>query len=148
MTTEPASLPRIGVFEAQFLDSGELFCFARKINFRNSEPELIIYPVDGQPPSPESAQQLLQRFDKFQAGVDKALKKLPKMLRRECANYELQIDHLSDTQIIDGLKWQNIKLDPCGCVGCYVKNYDVSTNFDIAIEFSKKCKLVNLHFDG
>jgi hypothetical protein len=148
MNADPFSLPKIGTFEPKFFDSGELLCFACSISFRGCEPRLIIYPVDNAPPSPDLARQLSERFDQFCAGVDKALKKLPKMLRRECANYELQINHLSDDEIVDGLEWENIKLDPSGCIACYVKNLAVTNNFDIAIEFSKKCKLVNLHFDG
>ena len=148
MNIEPINMPEIGLLEARFLDSGELLCFECPVTFRNSEPDLVIYPSNDKPPSQKEIQKLTQRFDQFLARVGDALESFPDMLRSECDNYNLQVEHLSDTQLVNGLEWQNIKLDPSGCVACYAKNAAVTTNFDISMEFSKKCRLVSLHFDG
>ena len=144
----PVDLPAVGILEPQFLESGELLCFTRRIELRKCTPELIVYPSDDGVLSSKSLQKLSSRYFQFSESVDNSLKALPKLLRAECRNYEIDINHISNSELIDELTWVNIKLDPSGTVECYAKHDGVTTNFDIAIGFNKRLKLYNLHFDG
>jgi hypothetical protein len=148
MATTPVTLPEIGIFEPESLDSGEPLCFARRVEFRNSTPELVIYPDNNGGISRGAAERLSSRYFEFVNAVEVALASLPKLLRAECQNHEIEIDHLLDSELTEHLNWETIKLDPSGTVECYVKNNRVTTNFDIAIGFDEHQKLYSLHFDG
>jgi hypothetical protein len=73
---------------------------------------------------------------------------IPHALRAACKKYQIEIDDVTDTELIENLEWENIKLDPSGTVECYVRNSRVTTNYDIALGFDKHHKLYKLHFDG
>jgi len=141
MTVKPIDLPKVGELAPKYFDSGELLCFARRIQFRNCSPELIVYPAEDGVLPRESMQDLSSRYFRFLGEVDVALIALPKLLRAECQNYEITVDHLSDSELIANLEWENIKLDPSGTVECYARNVRVTANFDIAIGFDKAFKL-------
>jgi hypothetical protein len=138
----------LGLFEPYFTDSGELFYYFQIIEFRNSKPELVVYPKRERPPKPKVMKELGARFLRFTEMVDVAMNSFPKLLRDECANYCIDTGKISDEQMVANLDWTNINLDPSGTIECYAKNLIVSCNFDISFGFTGEVELYRLQFDG
>lgn len=148
MSPKSFELPDIGLFEAQFLDSGELLCFSCKVEFRDSTPEVIVYPANDIAPSPEELKQFSVRYQKFCSEFENAMRAFPERLRDQCEQYEIEIGSLKDSELVSGLEWENIKLDPSGVIECYASNARVTTNFDIVLNFNQDMDLCDVDFDG
>ncbi len=148
MPNDKIEIPGLGTFVPDYWESGELGCFKQIIAFRNSTPQLVVYPTGEQPPTPDAQQELRDRFQRFSAQVDEALSNFPARLRQECRRYEIPCDHLSDRQILDELSWTNINLDPSGTIECYARLPTVTTNYDISFGFNRQMSLYRVQFDG
>lgn len=148
MPNDKIEIPGLGTFVPDYWESGELGCFKQIIAFRNSAPELVVYPNGTKPPSLETQHELLDRFQRFSAQVEEALTNFPTQLREECRLYEIPCDHVSDRQMLDELSWTNIKLDPGGTIECYARLPTVTTNYDISFGFNRQMRLYRVQFDG
>ena len=111
--------------------------------------ELIVYAdEEGVWPSLSQRAELVTRFKKFEGGLDSALEQLPSQLKTLCVRYGENIDNLTSSQIIDGIRWDNVKLEPDGCIECYTSIPSVSVNFDVVMRFSPSTVLTEVYFDG
>ena len=140
----------LGVFQPQrFEQNGELYCFEQEIQFRGQTVDLIIYPDDdGAAPGPEARDELKRIFEQFDAKLDFALSDLPAKLRSLCAEYQIDVAHVTDEQLVANIDWHNIKLQLDGTVECYSSNGLVTESLDIVIGFTKDMKIEYVHFDG
>lgn len=148
MSKNPIEIPDLGLFEPYFLESGELFYYFRKIEFKNSFPKLVVYPDDVGPSKMKNRQELKERFLRFTEKIDIAMSAFPGLLRKECREYRISESQISDKQLVADLDWTNINLDPGGTIECYATNLAVSNNFDISFGFTNQIVLYRLQFDG
>jgi len=138
----------LGEFSPNLMESGELICYSRTIEFRGSTAELSVYPEGNRPPSDESAARLATRLSQFTENVESQMHKFVTLLRAECREYIIDVSAMTDSQLIENLEWTNINLDPKGTIECYARNLSVTNNFDISLGFSDDFTLYRLQFDG
>lgn len=149
-TQDELYIAGLGSFQAQreksFLG---LYCFSKNHPFHGQTVELIVYPnEDGTWPSEIQRIELTSRFKQLEAKVVSALQALPSHLAPLCKEYQIDIDHLTSTQITDGINWHNVKLEPSGEIECYTMNEEVTSSLDIAIRFTSEIIISDVHFDG
>lgn len=142
--------PDIRTFQPSYLETaGEPYCYKSRIRFRASDTELVIYPIArGASIDAAQAAELRKQFDRFQDAVDVALIELPPKLRTLCDEYEIDVRRVADVEMINNIRWHNVKLQPDGTIECYTSNRLVTESLDIVLGFSADLRLDYVYFDG
>ena len=140
----------LGTFDPEIIRPEEgICCFIQRLKFRGDNIDLVVYPnEDGTWPTPGQQAELCARFQAFTEHVDYALRDLPSQLRELCEEYRIDISHLTDDEIIDSVKWMNVKLEREGDIECYTSNPEVTENLDVVIRFANGISINYVYFDG
>lgn len=127
----------------------DMILFTKEHTFQGQITDLIVYANDdGSWPSNEQRAELIARFKRFEDTINITLKQLPGQVRTLLKLYDYDIDHLSDSQIINDINWDNIKLEPDGPIECYTSIPCLPVSFDIVMRFSPPDELEEVYSDG
>lgn len=141
-------IPGVGTFA---LESGSFRC-SRNF-FADKAIDVLIYPkLDGGEPTDAWKAAIAQTYSLFAEKLESEIQRLPDMVRKLCREYDMYEDveiPWTDSELLDGLRWGNIKLANDGTVECCADpSQRPANNFTIVFGFDKEAKLEYAHFDG
>ena len=141
-------IPNIGNFkEERIEDICVLYLCERKMWGKNVD--YIFYAKENYSEfTDEDIDYIATQFQLFDSRFERALQKIPDMLREYCKDTYIDIDHLSDEQIISDISPSNVKWEWNGTFESYCDIEKIDIEHDLVLNFSEDIVIIKLDFDG
>jgi hypothetical protein len=142
-------VPGLGQFQGEYFESdGKLYCYSLKRQFKGRTVDVIIYPKDnGKDYKDDDKEEVIRRYELYVEKFDSAVAASIKLIRDKCKDYGNDLV-MTDTEIIQQIKVDNIKIEGEGEYESYCNAGRIDENHDLVLRFNSSMILIEVGFDG